>query len=409
MRRSSAPAEQFWRATSARASRDPHGTLLCAPPTWSSCAREQCKRWNAAFDAGQAAALGKPLITLHPPEHDHALRRSIAPRWRSPASPSRSSRSCATSWRARCRGRRLAHGRPRDGPAPEPVRASCAMSRPRSASAHARRAHRRRPRPRGLRVGAAAPSCPPMPFPRPTWRQAARRAWPAGRPRADGGLHPGHPSAMHTAPGEPGWSTGSREAIAWHEPDLPGYVPPGLRRGSTPGTRRTSATTGTRATRSTASTSSSTAPRASSTRRRDGRDARARALFETQLPTRFYLPPGDVDLAAFAPRARKRLVVRYKGQASYSSLPDTPDVAWFYPEPLRGGGRGQGHDRLLGRAWPWTSTASAAGARSALSTSSASLDLEALAHCSRPRGWLEKPITNRCRRAEADDARAVRR
>ena len=30
--------------------------------------------WNAAFDAGQAAALGTPMITLHPPEHDHALK-----------------------------------------------------------------------------------------------------------------------------------------------------------------------------------------------------------------------------------------------------------------------------------------------------------------------------------------------
>jgi YtoQ family protein len=35
---------------------------------------EKYKQWNAAFDAGQAVALGKPLITLHPPEHDHALK-----------------------------------------------------------------------------------------------------------------------------------------------------------------------------------------------------------------------------------------------------------------------------------------------------------------------------------------------
>ena len=35
---------------------------------------EQYKQWNAAFDAGYAAALGKPLVTLHPPEHDHALK-----------------------------------------------------------------------------------------------------------------------------------------------------------------------------------------------------------------------------------------------------------------------------------------------------------------------------------------------
>ncbi len=35
---------------------------------------EQYRQWNAAFDAGYAAALGKPLITLHPSEHDHALK-----------------------------------------------------------------------------------------------------------------------------------------------------------------------------------------------------------------------------------------------------------------------------------------------------------------------------------------------
>ena len=35
---------------------------------------EKYKQWNAAFDAGYAAALGKPIISLHPPEHDHALK-----------------------------------------------------------------------------------------------------------------------------------------------------------------------------------------------------------------------------------------------------------------------------------------------------------------------------------------------
>jgi YtoQ family protein len=35
---------------------------------------EQYKQWNAAFDAGYAAALGKPLVTLHPEAHDHALK-----------------------------------------------------------------------------------------------------------------------------------------------------------------------------------------------------------------------------------------------------------------------------------------------------------------------------------------------
>ena len=35
---------------------------------------EKYRQWNAAFDAGYAAALGKPLIVLHPPEHQHALK-----------------------------------------------------------------------------------------------------------------------------------------------------------------------------------------------------------------------------------------------------------------------------------------------------------------------------------------------
>ena len=35
---------------------------------------EKYKQWNAAFDAGYAAALGKSLIVLHPEEHQHALK-----------------------------------------------------------------------------------------------------------------------------------------------------------------------------------------------------------------------------------------------------------------------------------------------------------------------------------------------
>ncbi len=35
---------------------------------------EKYRQWNAAFDAGYAAALGKALIVLHPPEHDHPLK-----------------------------------------------------------------------------------------------------------------------------------------------------------------------------------------------------------------------------------------------------------------------------------------------------------------------------------------------
>ena len=35
---------------------------------------EKYKQWNAAFDAGYAAALGKSLVVLHGPEHAHALK-----------------------------------------------------------------------------------------------------------------------------------------------------------------------------------------------------------------------------------------------------------------------------------------------------------------------------------------------
>lgn len=35
---------------------------------------EKYRQWNAAFDAGYAAALGTPLIVVHPPEFTHALK-----------------------------------------------------------------------------------------------------------------------------------------------------------------------------------------------------------------------------------------------------------------------------------------------------------------------------------------------
>lgn len=35
---------------------------------------EKYKQWNAAFDAGYAAALGKSIIVLSQPEHQHALK-----------------------------------------------------------------------------------------------------------------------------------------------------------------------------------------------------------------------------------------------------------------------------------------------------------------------------------------------
>ena len=35
---------------------------------------EKYKQWNAAFDAGYAAALNKSIIVIHNEEHQHALK-----------------------------------------------------------------------------------------------------------------------------------------------------------------------------------------------------------------------------------------------------------------------------------------------------------------------------------------------
>ena len=35
---------------------------------------DKYKQWNAAFDAGYASALGKPIVTLHDPALTHALK-----------------------------------------------------------------------------------------------------------------------------------------------------------------------------------------------------------------------------------------------------------------------------------------------------------------------------------------------
>jgi YtoQ family protein len=35
---------------------------------------DKYRQWNAAFDAGYASALGKPVITLHDPALNHALK-----------------------------------------------------------------------------------------------------------------------------------------------------------------------------------------------------------------------------------------------------------------------------------------------------------------------------------------------
>ena len=59
---------------------------------------------------------------------------------------------------------------------------------------------------------------------------------------------------------------------------------------------------------------------------------RARALFETALPPRWYLPREDVR-AELAP-SDKLTVCAYKGFATHWSTPVATDVAWSYEHPL---------------------------------------------------------------------------
>lgn len=59
---------------------------------------------------------------------------------------------------------------------------------------------------------------------------------------------------------------------------------------------------------------------------------RAVLLFETSLPTRFYLPPEDV-VAELRPSDR-RTICAYKGHASYWSLDAGENLAWTYEDPL---------------------------------------------------------------------------
>jgi uncharacterized protein (DUF427 family) len=57
-------------------------------------------------------------------------------------------------------------------------------------------------------------------------------------------------------------------------------------------------------------------------------------LFETGLPTRYYLPLEDVR-APVEPSER-HTVCPYKGVASYYTVGGHEDIAWYYPEPLPG-------------------------------------------------------------------------
>ncbi len=64
---------------------------------------------------------------------------------------------------------------------------------------------------------------------------------------------------------------------------------------------------------------------------------RGRFLFETRLPTRYYIPPEDVRMDLLVP-SDKATACPYKGKARYHSVKVGqelfPDIVWSYPEPI---------------------------------------------------------------------------
>jgi len=64
---------------------------------------------------------------------------------------------------------------------------------------------------------------------------------------------------------------------------------------------------------------------------------RARFLFETRLPTRYYIPPEDVRMDLLVP-SEKVTACPYKGKARYWSVKIGdkvfPDLVWSYPDPI---------------------------------------------------------------------------
>jgi uncharacterized protein (DUF427 family) len=156
---------------------------------------------------------------------------------------------------------------------------------------------------------------------------------PAANGEHPGVLHPGVPFAVHTAPGEP-VSIGDREGAGFRlaDQDLAGYVAldfgaferwleedePILGHPIDPyhrvDVRRTSRPVRIEV---------------------DGEvvaeTTRARLLYETQLPTRFYLPREDIR-ADLRPSPR-RTYCPFKGEASYWSVLDLDNIAWSYEQP----------------------------------------------------------------------------
>jgi uncharacterized protein (DUF427 family) len=167
---------------------------------------------------------------------------------------------------------------------------------------------------------------------------ATLSAAPPAQRAPDGVLHPGHPFTLHSAPGEPltlaaNGETRAAAAFRPADPDLKGHVvldfdaldtwfeeDERVRSHPRDPYHRVDA-------------------RASSRHVRIAFQGRLLAdttsptlVYETVLPTRFYVPRDDI-VAHLTP-SDTRTYCPYKGEASYYSIDGRQDVAWSYQDPL---------------------------------------------------------------------------
>ena len=88
--------------------------------------------------------------------------------------------------------------------------------------------------------------------------------------------------------------------------------------------------------------------RSRSTASRSPRRRNAVALFETRLPTRWYIPREDV-IAELTRNDEHHTTCAYKGHATHWDVGGAKAIAWSYELPLNDAS-GEKHDRLLQRA-----------------------------------------------------------
>ncbi|MDA0161533.1 DUF427 domain-containing protein [Solirubrobacter ginsenosidimutans] len=157
--------------------------------------------------------------------------------------------------------------------------------------------------------------------------------WPREAAHVDGVLHPGIPFAVHTAAGEP-VTIAERAGAGFRLEDLPGYVVLDFAAFDEWYEEDERIFGHPRDPYHRVDVRQSSRPvRVELDGVLVAETTRARLLFETNLPLRFYFPREDIR-GDLRPGTRERTYCPYKGHASYWSLGEREHVAWSYEQPL---------------------------------------------------------------------------